>query len=788
MKRTPRALLSVLVPLALHALAREVDHAVGLLLHTSLDLPGFVPLALSLVEPAEAARRVAAWLAGGVGVWLALAAVHRSASNDGWSQALATEAERFPFLLLRPGLTVLALAALAVRPAYPYGFTLPVALTQDWGPMQDVAVLAAFLAWRVPRLRWPAPGAASLAFLAFLAYAFLAPPWAQRWEGHPGNEPKTLRMAVALGHWGTLDVEGVSAPMEELETRPLLRNLGVAAGTAARESGRLVEALLRGPSAVGRDAIQATRVTRQTVRGKEGGVYHVLAPGPSLLLAPWLRIDRALNRHLGTPGRVTVSLLAWNALAGLLVGAVFLLLRDATGSPRLSAALAAGAALAPPFVFYSFQFYPEMLGALVLTVAFRWLLFVERLSVRAAWGLGLGLATLPWLHQKFLPVWAVLALWAALRLVDELVPLRAFLGLLLPQAATLVLTALYNFAITGSVRPDALFLAWGPAGVSSSRIGQGLLGLWLDARYGIVPYVPFLLLAAGGLVLPAARRLKWAVPAAFVYYLTVAAADNWSGAVCNLGRYIMPVLPLVLAWAALALADAREGVWTMALALAGWTAILARLLWLDPHAANDCALLLARSVFADGNQYVPNLFLRAWSDAAPGLWARLMAWAAVAGVLTWWVRKAAAREAASAARSLLGGAALVLCLAFVLERWPGARTRPAWGDALQAVDGATVHVISGARVDDDAARVTGSQVELLVRTREPLPAVVVTFDGHGVVRAGGGTPVVLSGRRVAVPVPLEPLLALAGRRGVPESLARQRLFVEGSVVLRTGSP
>ena len=55
-----------------------------------------------------------------------------------------------------------------------------------------------------------------------------------------------------------------------------------------------------------------------------------------------------------------------------------------------------------------FQFYPEMLGALALAAAFRWLLFVPRL--KDAWWLGLGLATLPWLHQKFLPVWGVLAL------------------------------------------------------------------------------------------------------------------------------------------------------------------------------------------------------------------------------------------------------------------------------------------------------------------------------------------------------------------------------------------
>lgn len=784
MKPAPRVLLTVLVPLALQALAREVDHAASLLLHTTLDLPDLVPQALSLVDPARALARTAAWLAGGGAAWLLLAWVHRRTTGGSWTDALAAEAQRFSFLLLRPALTVLALASLAIRPAYPYGFTLPVALTQDWGIAQDVAAFAAFLAWRVPRVRLPAPGARSLSFLAFLAYAFLAPPWARQWESHPGNEPKTLRMAIALGHWWTLDVEGVSGPMERLPTRAVHLNALLAVDALAEESVRMAGALLRGPSAVGREAIQATRITRQTVRGKDGGVYHVLAPGPSFLLAPLLRVDRALNLRLGTPGRLTVSLLAWQALAALLVGALFLLLRDATGCPGLSALVAGGAALVPPFVFYSYQFYPEMLGALALTAAFRWLLFVPRLSGRAAWALGLGLATLPWLHQKFLPVWGVLSLWAVVRLVNELAPLRSLTGILLPQAVTVFLTALYNFGITGSVRPDAVFLAWGPGGVSSARIGQGLLGLWLDARYGIVPYVPFLLLGVGGMVLPAARRLWWALPAALVYYATVASADNWSGAVCNLGRYIMPVLPLVLAFAAVTLEDAREGIWTMALALGGWTAILARLLWMDPHAANDCALLLARSVFADGNVYVPNLFLRSWSDAAPGLWARVLAWAILAGVLAWWVRKAAAREAASAARSLFGGAAIVLCLGAVLERWPSARTRPAWNDALPLAGGATVHFLGDVAVRDDAAHPRPGTATLLVRSRDPRDQVAFMAEGEGVLRVGASAPIVVSGRTVPVSVPLTPLRRLTGRRGVEESLALQDLRIEGSLVLR----
>src|SRR6185503_14487330 len=137
----------------------------------------------------------------------------------------------------------------------------------------------------------------------------------------------------------------------------------------------------------------------------------------------------------------------------------------------VAAAIAGLAALLPPSCFYSYQFYPEMLGALFLALALRAILLRPPETARGALSLGLLLAFLPWLHQKFLPVWALLTLMAVVRLVDALVTARTLAALVVPQAVSLYLIALYNFGITGSVRPDAVYLAWGPAGVSSSRWG-----------------------------------------------------------------------------------------------------------------------------------------------------------------------------------------------------------------------------------------------------------------------------------------------------------------------------
>jgi hypothetical protein len=837
-----RTILLVLVPFLLHGLAREVDRALGLVLRAQVEPESVaveVARALGAEGPAALAR-LAAWGLGGLAVWAALGLWRSRREAVALTDALSREAASFTPLLLRPALTVLALASVALRSSYPYAFTLPVALTQDWGRAQDVAALAAVVALAVPMPRWPAPSPKAVFLVSFLVYALLAPERARWWDGHPGNEPKYLRMGVALAHDLTLDAQGVSGPMESLDTKPLLPAAAHAVASLARESLRMAAAVVRGEA--GRDAIRATRIVRQTVRGKEGGVYYVLAPGPSLMLAPTLRLDRALNRARGVEGRLAVSVLAWNALAALLVVALFRLVRDATGRPGLAAGLAFAFGLLPPFLFYFFQFYPEMPGALVLAVLFHWLTFGREGLRRHPWLFGGLLATLPWLHQKFLPVWAVLIVAALVvgrptmlaagtkprpadRPGDSSPPepgsgahddraadrapspssaatsWRWAVGLLVPQALTLYLTALYNFAITGSVRPDALFLAWGPGGVTTARMGQGVLGLLLDARYGILPYVPLFAIAVAGLALGGVRRFAAVLPAAAVYYLTVASADNWAGAVCNLGRYVLPVAPLavVLVGMAVARVSSRRGAVALVLVLAGWSALLAVALWRDPLAANDSALLLAKSTYADGHQYVPDLFLRHWSEAAPGLFARVVFWLLALGVSAAWLRRAArseetgsvaaarrglpGRAGASPVAALAGLVAYLLAFGFTLEQWPTRRTGPVFADALSVGPGEVAFLGGAASVREDEAVIGPGDVSVLVRAGGAEAALAVTVGGQGVLDAPGLPPVVLrpTGARVDLPLTQEHLVRGVGRAVV---FSRTTLRVDGQAVLR----
>jgi hypothetical protein len=407
---------------------------------------------------------------------------------------------------------------------------------------------------------------------------------------------------------------------------------------------------------------------------------------------------------------------------------------------------------------------------------------------------------------------------------------RVLAGILVPTLVSLYLTALYNFAITGSVRPDALFLAWGPGGVTSARVGQGVLGLLLDARYGILPYVPVLMLAAGGLAVGGTRRFAVVLPAAIVYYLTVASADNWAGAVCNLGRYFMPVAPLAVALVGMALAvrgtppgsgpedstvstadpsshgrtelvrrtgGTPRGLLALFLMLCAWTAVLAVALWRDPHAANDSALLLAKSAYADAHRYIPGLFIRSWSDAAPGLWARIAFWLAALAAISWWVRRvwfaSASRPRGRSPLATLAAVTVAVLLAgFLLELWPTPRQSPSFPDAMplpgETATPAPVLFLSGAaRMRYDEAVLGLGPVELLLRSPAPPSFLTVTVGGQGsVLGVEGRPPIVLRPTGALVSLPLVPYHVVHGRDGRSVAFARARLSVAGEAVLRMG--
>jgi hypothetical protein len=309
-------------------------------------------------------------------------------------------------------------------------------------------------------------------------------------------------------------------------------------------------------------------------------------------------------------------------------------------------------------------------------------------------------------------------------------------------------------------------------------------------------------------VLGGARRFAVVMPAAAVYYLTVASADNWAGAVCNLGRYFMPVAPLAVALVGIAIDRVpRRGALALGLMLAAWTGLFAVALWQDPHAANDSALLLAKSAYADGHQYIPDLFIRRWSDGAPGLWARIAVWLAGLGAVAWWLKRVAASSrrgrgprGALPLLTLAVVAGAGLAAGFLLERWPGTRRGPVFLGAMPiraAGPGDTpthtlaappvVFVSGAASVREDEAILGPGVVEFLLRAPLPASSLRVTVGGQGsVLRATGLSPLVLRPTGALLDLPLVPYHEVRGRDGLRVAWSRTSLTLEGEAVLRLG--
>jgi hypothetical protein len=239
--------------------------------------------------------------------------------------------------------------------------------------------------------------------------------------------------------------------------------------------------------------------------------------------------------------------------------------------------------------------------------------------------------------------------------------------------------------------------------------------------------------------------------------------------------------------------------------LAAWTGLFAIALRQDPHAASDSGLLLAKSTYADGNQYLPNLFIRHWSDAAPGLPARILVWLVGLGTIAWWLRRVAVsarrgreRRGASPLAVLVTVVAFALALGLFLERWPGRRTAPAFAGAMavapEARDVAAaprppalLFLEGAASVREDEAMLGPGSVGLLLRASSPSRILRVTVGGPGsVLRAAGLPPLVLRSTGAVVDLPLPAYHEVRGRDGRNVAFRRTVLTIEGEAILRVG--
>jgi len=278
--------------------------------------------------------------------------------------------------------------------------------------------------------------------------------------------------------------------------------------------------------------------------------------GLSLLIAPLLAIG----------GRGLVVAVIGAAMAG----AVALTVRSASllgATPRAAVCAGLAVGLAVPALTYSGQVFPDAVAPLAVALA-----LAGVIGRAQPFATGLVIALLPFLHLRYWPLalgLLVLAAWPQRRSPRTLVLLSAPVVLLIPGLALLDLM-IYGLAV-----PHAgfvLFFAGQEQSVTPYLHGtEGLVGLFLDRAFGLLPAAPILVLACIGLgAAPFNTRVRPLLLIA-IAYLVPAALLDWTGAFSPQARYLAPLVPVLVLALAYAFDHAPRRLLVVAVPLAIWT-------------------------------------------------------------------------------------------------------------------------------------------------------------------------------------------------------------------------
>ncbi len=439
-------------------------------------------------------------------------------------------------------------------------------------------------------------------------------------------------------------------------------------------------------------------------RGKNGEIYSIHAPGLAVLVLP----AYVLGGYL--------AVVAFIGFLGALTALAIFDVCDRLAGRSAAILTWVAVCLTVPFVPYSWMIFPEMPGALIVAWSVLWLSDTRDQSVLRWLVRGLVLASLPWLHTKFIVFLAIFAAAFAFRLLRRMTALLAFS---LPIAGS-GLAWLYSFyVIYGDFSPDAPYGVYSDVNVINRYIPHGLIGIFLDQKFGLLFYSPIYLVAIAG-----AWYLWKRVDTRFLASVLLVAVAAFVGSTARLymfwggnsapARFLVPILPCLAPMIALAFAQFQSvfarglvGLWlaiSVGLAASGTIWPQRLLLFSDPHGrARILESIQAGSPLA---LVVPTFTDPDWLSQVP----QLGVWAVAAGVALLLAWGSARLPRASAWKVATTAALSFLAVAAVLTASPSAAVREATAargdaDVLWAYDGhrhRTLNYASLARVSPGA--------------------------------------------------------------------------------------
>ena len=552
------------------------------------------------------ARLACVWLGVALAVWLLPASIQIvDWTADGparvalfaplWQLAIALAAVAVLVVAIDTVITPLALLWLWVVPYLP------------WIPDRAPALLAL-----AGPLRW---AVLALALAGCASAAIARTSWNPSFKSLPGRRAVfviSLALYLGAGLWSASAVgPGADEPHYLVITQSLLRDHDLAIENNHTRGdyreyfgGELRPDFLR--------------------RGLNDVIYSIHAPGLPALLVPAYAIG-------GYTGAV-VMLCLFGALAAVAVFDLALLL---TG-PSAAFVTWAAVCLTVPFVPHSWLIFPEMPGALLTAWAALWLHAPLPARARTWIWRGLALALLPWLHTKFVILLVAMIGALVLRLWRN--P-KAAAALVTPAAVSVALWIVLFYRLYGVLDPQIPYGDFPKLYVLASNIPRGLLGLLFDQKFGLLIYAPVYLVVIAGASMTWRRPDRRLFAAALLATVGAFVASStrmymWWGGSSAPARFLVPVLPLVAPFVAVAFHEFRGSsartaaalllAVSLAIAVAGVVSPQRFMLFSAPHgfanlvtAAQGAApLTYLLPTFTEGEVREPLVLFAPWGIAA----------------------------------------------------------------------------------------------------------------------------------------------------------------------------
>jgi len=356
-------------------------------------------------------------------------------------------------------------------------------------------LVAPWRLWRVVA-RMPSSRAAALAGLVALVLQGAAA-WRTAPHHPSGDEPHYLVMAQSLLRDGDLQIENNHQRRDY----------------AAYYTGDLPPDYVR--------------------RGQNGAIYSSHAPGLAVLVAPafWL---------LGYPGAVML-VVALSALTSALTWRVAWHVTHSAGASWFAWAMM----LSAPVLLLTSAIFPDGVAPLLAVVGLLPIVDEGARSPRRLLAIGAAVMMLPWMHTRLAIIAGALALAVVTRLLQEPQRWTRTAAFLIAPVVGAVAWFGFFWLVYGTLDPTA------PIGkrLVAPLLSEGLTGLLLDLKFGLLVAAPIAMTAAGGitsLLMAGPRRLGLEVLAIIVpYTLMIAAWDMWWGGFSPPARFLVPIAPVL---------------------------------------------------------------------------------------------------------------------------------------------------------------------------------------------------------------------------------------------------